>query len=70
MRDTEKGRDIGRGREAGSLWGAQFGTPSQDPSDHTLSWKQTLNHWATQASPCGNELPQDRTGWGGPTQNG
>ena len=49
MRDTERGRDIGRGRSrlpAGSLmWDLIPG-----PRVHTLSQRQTLNHWATQAS--------------------
>ena len=49
MRDTEKGRDIGRGRSrlpAGSpMWDLDPG-----PWDHTLSQRQTLSHRATQAS--------------------
>ena len=47
MRDTERGRDTGRGRSrisAGSLtWDSISG-----PQDHTLSQRQMLNHWATQ----------------------
>ena len=47
MRDTERGRDIGRGRSklpAGSLiWDWIPG-----PQDHDLSWRQKLKHWATQ----------------------
>ena len=49
MRDTERGRDIGRGRSrlhAGNLM--QDSIPG--PQDHDLSQRQTLNHWATQAS--------------------
>ena len=50
-RYTQRGRDIGRGRSgfpAGSLM--QDSIPG--PRDHDLSWRQTLNHWATQ-------VPQD-----------
>ena len=45
-------REAETDREAGSLWGAQCGTQSQDPQDHNLSLsrRQTLNHWAIQAS--------------------
>ena len=46
---TERGRDTGRGRSrlhAGSpMWDSIPG-----PQDHALSQRQTLNHWATQAS--------------------
>ena len=48
QRHIEKGRDIGRG--GGRLpVGLDAGL---DPWtwDHTLSWRQILNHWATQAS--------------------
>ena len=46
-RHTVRGRDTGRGRSrlpAGTLM--QDSIPG--PQDHDLSWKQTLNHWATQ----------------------
>ena len=50
MRDTQRGRDIGRGRSrlpSGSLmWDWIPG-----PRDHDLSQRQMLNHWATQM-PC------------------
>ena len=46
MRDTEKQRQAEG--EAGSLWGAWFGTQSQDPRITDLSQRQMLNHWATQ----------------------
>ena len=46
MRDSEGGRDIGRGRSslpAGSaMWHSIPG-----PQDHNLSQRQMLNHWAT-----------------------
>ena len=50
-RHTERDRDIGRGRE----WSRHpVGSPIRDsipgPQDHTLSWRQMLNHWATQGS--------------------
>ena len=42
-RDTERGRDIGRGRSR-----CPVGSPMQDsipgPQDHDLSQRQTLNH--------------------------
>ena len=47
MRDTERGRDIGRGRSrllVGSL--IQDSIPA--PQDHDLSQRQMLNHLATQ----------------------
>ena len=48
-RDTERGRDTGRGK---SRLCAR--SPMRDlipgPQDHALSWKQMLNHWAIQAS--------------------
>ena len=47
MRDPERGRDTGRGRSRlpeGSPMGVSIQT--RDPA---LSWRQTLNHWATQA---------------------
>ena len=50
MRDTqrERGGDTGRGRSR-----LPAGSPMQDsipgPRDHALSWRQTLNRWATQA---------------------
>ena len=37
MRDTERGRDTGRG-EAGSMQGARCGTQSQDP--RVMTWAQ------------------------------
>ena len=51
MRDTqrERGRDTGRGR-------SRFHSESltwdliQGLQDHTLGWRQMLNHWATQVS--------------------
>ena len=47
MRDTENDRDIGRGRSR-----LTAGIPMWDsipgPQDHNLSWRQMLNHWATQ----------------------
>ena len=48
MRDTrERHRDIGRERSqflaASPMWDSIPG-----PRDHTLSWRQTLNHWATR----------------------
>ena len=50
MRDTERGRaETGRGRcrlHVGSLM--RDSVPGLQ--DHTLSWRQMLNHWATQAS--------------------
>ena len=49
LRHTERGRDTGRGR---SRLPAE--SPMQDlipgPRGHALSWRQALNHWATQAS--------------------
>ena len=51
MKDTqrERGRDTGRGRSrlhAGSpMWDSIPGL-----QDHTLGWRQMLNHWATQVS--------------------
>ena len=46
-RHRERGRDIGRGRS-----GVPAGSPMWDSipglQDHTLSPRQTLNHWATQ----------------------
>ena len=49
-RHKERRRDKGRGRSrlpAGSpMWNLIPG-----PQDHDLSWRQLLNHWATQA-PC------------------
>ena len=48
--ETQRGRDTGRG---GSRLHA--GNPMWDsipgPQDHALSWRQTLNCWATQVSP-------------------
>ena len=51
MRDTqERGRDIGRGRS-----GLPMGNARQNLiprlQDQALSWRQMLNHWATQESP-------------------
>ena len=49
MRDTERGRDIGRGRsrfpEGNLMWDSILGLRGQD-----LSRRQTLNHGATQVS--------------------
>ena len=49
-RHRQKGRDIGRGRinrlHAGSLMRDSI----PEPRDQTLSRRQTLNYWATQAS--------------------
>ena len=45
--ETERGRDIGRGKSrphAGSLTCNSY----PGPRDHTLSQRQTLNHWATR----------------------
>ena len=50
MRDTEREAETQAEGEAGSPRGAPCGTRSQDPRDHTLSRRQRLNHWATQAS--------------------
>ena len=44
MRDAEREAEGG-----GSLQGVWCGTWSQDPGDHDLSQRQTLNRWATQA---------------------
>ena len=48
MRDTERGRDVGREKSR-----LPVGSLMQDlipgSQDHALSWRQTLNHWATQA---------------------
>ena len=50
-RHRERGRDIGRGRSR-----LPVGSPMWDSisilglQDHTLSWRQTLNHWATEVS--------------------
>ena len=50
MRNTERVRDIGRGRSrlptVSPMWDLIPG-----PRDHALSWRQMLNHWATQVSP-------------------
>ena len=47
VRHTERGRDIGRGRSR-----LHAGSSMQDSipglQDHDLSWRQTLNLWATQ----------------------
>ena len=49
-RERKRGRDTGKGKSrlpAGSLmW-----DPIPGPRDHNLSWRQMLNHWATQGSP-------------------
>ena len=42
MRDTERGRDIGRGR-------SRLCAGSPGPWDHNLTRRQMLNCWATQA---------------------
>ena len=46
----KKGRDIGRGRSR-LLAGNPMWDSIPELQDHTLSWRQMLNHWATQASP-------------------
>ena len=48
--DTERGREKGRNRRSklharSPMWDLIPGL-----RDHTLSWRQPLNHWATQAS--------------------
>ena len=47
MRDTERGRDTGRGRSrlhAGSpMWDS-----IRELQDHALGWRHALNRWATQ----------------------
>ena len=44
---SERGRDIGRGRIRIPVRNLmQDSIPG--PRDHTLSWRQILNHWATQ----------------------
>ena len=47
MRDTKRGRDIGRGRsrlpEGSLMWDS-----IPEPWDHHLTQRQMLNHWATQ----------------------
>ena len=61
MRDTERGRDTGRGRSrlpAGELmWDSIPG-----PQGHTLSRRQMLNHGATQALPDPTDLKQSDNG--------
>ena len=47
-RDRKRGRDIGRGRSR-LLAGSPMQNLFLEPQDHTLSQRQTLNHWATQA---------------------
>ena len=44
MRDTERQRHRQREKQT------PHGEPDMGPRDHTLSWRQMLNHWATQAS--------------------
>ena len=50
VRDRKRGRDTGSGKSR-----LPPGTPTWDwipgPQDHALSQRQTLNHWATRASP-------------------
>ena len=45
MRDTERegGAETQAEGEGGSMQGARHGTRSQDPQDHDLSQRQTLN---------------------------
>ena len=68
MGDTERerGGDKGRG-EAGFMQGAQCGTWSRilDPGsrDHALSWRQTLNRWATQVSLSSSYLSHFQRVW-------
>ena len=47
-RDTGREAEKQAEGEAGSLWGAQCGTRSQDLWDQDLSQRQMLNHCATQ----------------------
>ena len=44
-RDRDTGRGISRLHARSLMWDLIPGL-----QDHTLSWRQTLNHWATQAS--------------------
>ena len=50
MRDTERGREVGRGRSR-----VPTGSPMYNlilgPQDHNLSQRQMLNHWATKVPP-------------------
>ena len=46
---TYRGRDIGR-RRSSLLGGSLMWDLIPGSWDHTLSWRQMLNHWATQAS--------------------
>ena len=48
-RHRERGKDIGRGRSR-LLEGNLMQVLIPGPRDHALSWRQTLNRWATQAS--------------------
>ena len=48
-RERERGRDTGRGRSR-LLAGSPMWDLIPGPQDHTLSWKQMLNHRATQVS--------------------
>ena len=52
IHETQRGRDTGRGRSRlparSPMWDSIPG-----PREHDLSWRQTFNHWATQASVCG-----------------
>ena len=43
MRDTEREAETQAEGTAGSMRGAQWGTPSQDPGVIALSLRQTLN---------------------------
>ena len=48
-RERKRGRDTGRGRSR-----LHAGSPTLDPirglQDQALGWRQTLNHWTTQAA--------------------
>ena len=46
---TERGRDIGKGRSRPPT-GNLMGNSIPGPQDHDMSQRQTLNHWANQAS--------------------
>ena len=49
MKHRERGRDTSRGRSR-LLTGSPMWDLIPGPWDHSLSWRQTPNHWATQAS--------------------
>ena len=48
-RHRKRGRDIGRGRSR-VLTGSLMWDSIPRPCNHALSWRQTLNCWATQVS--------------------